>query len=117
MTDDIDLHIMKLLVHTPETDVVSNNSTPIDEIGVQSDQVNEIKISPVPVKNETTEGVEPTQMDLAEPRQQAVLPAAPDEEEPAPISRWLYGSPSQEVLQRCKNLNEMSKNLKYHKYE
>ena len=41
----------------------------------------------------------------------------PELEEPKPGTRWLYGSPSQETIERGKKVNEMSKQLKYTTYD
>lgn len=41
----------------------------------------------------------------------------PDDDEPRPILCWLYGSPDQATLERCRKVTELSKTLKYVKYD
>ena len=58
-------------------------------------------------------------------KEQLLLPAheedknniCDDEEEKKPKTRWLNGLPHWHILERCKKLTELSKQLKYFKHD
>lgn len=92
---------------------IMNNSQPVvQQDNSQSEEpATSLFIAGTSSDSENINPLSTRQNESAEPRLQ------PEEDEPKPISRWLYGSPSPEMLVRCRKLTEMSKQLKHTTYE